>query len=494
MTNSFGTQTGGNRSADHDRPVVDIPTDASTQPNAESPHPIALPTGHGLKEYIIESVLGTGGFGITYLAHDQHLQREVAVKEYLPGEWATRGSAGMVVPRSSAHRDDYQQGLARFLAEARVLASFRHQHIVRVNRFFEANGTAYMVMDYEQGQSLREWAKTHGAADEMQLQHMFAGLLDGLEKVHAAGMVHRDIKPGNIYVRDNDSSLVLLDFGAARYASTAEAVTSMLSPGFAPFEQYHSRGQQGPWSDLYGLGAVLYWLVTGHKPLEAPSRIHNDCQPAASEAAAGRYSDGFLQTIDWALAVNERDRPQSVAAFRPVFLGLLAPPHRVLRRVHAQHDGRDGNTLRMQEQPGADPRSATIDRVTAAMPRWRWWLGITIALSVAIGGYLAWKAGSPPLHDTQSPRQARVAPATTAPNEGNKSAADKAPANDAKRSPPPSTASTTERQFACSDLPFTLRVSCTVEGKDVIRRCAPDLKQWNHQRPGCNRQSPPPDR
>lgn len=494
MTDSFTSHADGDRTIGQGRGEVDIPTDVPLQPEGDPTHPIALRAGHSLQEYTIESVLGTGGFGITYLAHDQHLQRKVAVKEYLPGEWATRSAAWRVVPRSSAHQDDYQQGLARFLSEARVLASFRHQHIVRVNRFFEANGTAYMVMDYEQGQSLREWAKTHGAADEMQLQHMFAGLLDGLEKVHAAGMVHRDIKPGNIYVRDSDSSLVLLDFGAARYATTAEAVTSMLSPGFAPFEQYHSRGQQGPWSDLYGLGAVLYWLVTGHKPLEAPSRIHNDCQPAASEVAAGRYSDGFLQTIDWALAVNERDRPQSVAAFRPVFLGLLAPPHRVLRRVHPQQDGRDGNTVRVQEQPESDPRSSTIDSATPAAPRWRWGLGITSALLVTIGGYLAWKAGSPALHDAQSPRQASVAPATTTASHGNQSAAHKGPVSDTKRPPPPSTASTPERQFACGDLPFALRVSCTVEGKEVIRRCAPDLKQWNHQRPGCNRQSPPPDR
>jgi serine/threonine protein kinase len=492
VTDPFVVQTGGDRTGANQRRVVDIPTDVSTQTDAESTHPIALLTGHELQEYTIESVLGTGGFGITYLAHDQHLQRKVAVKEYLPGEWATRGSASRVVPRSRAHRDDYQQGLARFLAEARVLASFRHQNIVRVNRFFEANGTAYMVMDYEQGQSLREWAKTHGAADETQLRHMFAGLLDGLEKVHAAGMVHRDIKPGNIYVRDSDSSLVLLDFGAARYASAAEAVTSMLSPGFAPFEQYHSRGQQGPWSDLYGLGAVLYWLVTGHKPVEAPSRIHHDCQPSASEVAAGRYPDAFLQMIDWALAVNERDRPQNVAAFRPVFLGMLAPPHRVQRRVVLPQDGRDGNTVRLHEPPETEPLPATIDGAAGTGTRWRWWLGIASVVSVAIGAYLVWAAGTLPLNDTKPGGQGPVASPAPVPSKGTAVAADKAAATAQKKDPPPNAAPTPDRQFSCGDLPFALRVPCTIEGKDVIRSCAPDLKQWNHQRPGCNRQSPPP--
>lgn len=494
VSDSFIERNDGDRTGAHGRLVVDIPTDVPIQPEVESSHPIALLPGHELQEYTIDSVLGTGGFGITYLAHDQHLQRNVAVKEYLPGEWAIRGSACRVVPRSSAHQDDYQQGLARFLAEARVLASFRHQHIVRVNRFFEANGTAYMVMDYEQGQSLREWAKTHGAVDETQLRHMFAGLLDGLEKVHAAGMVHRDIKPGNIYVRDSDSSLVLLDFGAARYASAAEAVTSMLSPGFAPFEQYHSRGQQGPWSDLYGLGAVLYWLVTGQKPLEAPSRIHNDCQPAASEVAAGRYPDAFLQTIDWALAVNERDRPQNVAAFRPVFLGMLAPPHRVQRRIVLSQDGRDGNTVRLHEPPESQPLPATVDSTVVSGARWRWWLGIASIVLATVGAYVAWAVGTTPVSDKKSHDQGTVASPASVPPKGNTVAADKAAATVQKRNPPPDAAPAPapERQFACSELPFALRVPCTIEGKDVIRKCAPDLKQWNHQRAGCNRQSPPP--
>lgn len=292
---------------------------------------IALPTGFTLFEYTIESVLGAGGFGITYLARDANLQCQVALKEYLPNDLAVRTAGQTVMPRSNNDSQGYQGGLDRFLAETRVLASFRHPNIVRVNRFFEANNTAYMVMDYEHGQSLRDWFKAHGPVDEATLRAMFLPLIDGIEVVHKGGIVHRDIKPGNIYVRDGDGSLVLLDFGAARQSAGAatRSLTSIVTPGYAPFEQYHTRGAQGPWSDLYALGGVLYWLVTGQKPTEAPSRIRDDCLVPAAQAAAGKYSDDFLKAIDWLLAVNENHRPQSVAEFRPVFKGDAPPPERV---------------------------------------------------------------------------------------------------------------------------------------------------------------------
>lgn len=296
---------------------------------------IALPTGFALFEYTIESVLGAGGFGITYLARDANLQCQVALKEYLPNDLAVRTAGQTVMPRSSNDSQGYQGGLDRFLAETRVLASFRHPNIVRVSRFFEANNTAYMVMDYEHGQSLRDWFKAHGPVDEATLRAMFLPLIDGIEVVHKGGIVHRDIKPGNIYVRDGDGSLVLLDFGAARQSAGAatRSLTSIVTPGYAPFEQYHTRGAQGPWSDLYALGGVLYWLVTGQKPTEAPSRIRDDCLIPAAQAAAGKYSNDFLKAIDWLLAVNENHRPQSVAEFRPVFKGEAAPPERAQSEV-----------------------------------------------------------------------------------------------------------------------------------------------------------------
>ncbi len=288
----------------------------------------ALIPGYQLQEYAIKAVLGSGGFGITYLAHDSNLQYQVAIKEYLPSGVATRISGQTVCPITHHEEGEYRQGLARFLGEARVLANFRHHNIVRVTRFFEANNTAYMVMEYEKGESLRQWSKNHTPLEEETLLKMLLPLLDGLETVHQAGVLHRDIKPANIYVRDADGSLVLLDFGAARYASgsTSHSLTSMVTPGYAPFEQYHTRGAQGPWSDIYALGGVLYWMVTGQRPHEAPARIKVDSMPSAESLAGDRYSRRLLRAIDWALKPDENLRPRDIAEFRAALTGDSAQP------------------------------------------------------------------------------------------------------------------------------------------------------------------------
>jgi serine/threonine protein kinase len=292
----------------------------------------ALPPGYMLHEYRVEQVLGVGGFGVTYLARDTLLDHQVAIKEYLPGDLAMRdGETGAIAPRSKRHGEDYSNGLTRFLLEARTLASFRHPNIVGVHRFFEANNTAYMVMAYERGESLNTWLSRRllrggGTPNELLLIEMFVPLLKGLARVHEAGFLHRDIKPANIFVRDSDESLVLLDFGAAREASATAStagLTSIVTPGYAPFEQYHAHGRQGPWSDLYALGGVLYWFVAGRRPIEAAARVQSDPQQSAVEAGAGRYSDEFLSAIDWALATDERSRPQSVAEFLPALVGDL---------------------------------------------------------------------------------------------------------------------------------------------------------------------------
>ena len=300
---------------------------SSTRPSRDVNY-VALPPGYLLNEYAIESVLGCGGFGITYLARDNNLQCGVAVKEYLPNELAVRTAGQTVCPRTDTDSHGYRAGLKGFLSESRVLASFRHPNIVRVTRFFEANNTAYMVMDYEKGQPLREWLKLNGPVEEAPLLRMFLPLLDGLEVVHKAGVLHRDIKPANIFVREADGSLVLLDFGSARYAGggTSRSLTSIVTPGYAPFEQYHTHGAQGPWSDLYAMGGVLYWLVTGQKPVEAPSRVRKDEMPPASSLAAGRYGDRMLRAIDWALTPDETNRPKSVGEFRAALTGQAAAP------------------------------------------------------------------------------------------------------------------------------------------------------------------------
>lgn len=317
------------------RPKLDLVLDEAPPAAAGSNLPageqhvdhIALPIGYRLAEYTIESVLGSGGFGLTYLARDNHLECEVAIKEYLPHDMAIRVEGQTVCARSQDWGQDYQAGLKRFLAEARTLASFRHPNIVRITRFFEANGTAYMVMEYERGQSLREWRRRHPVLSEEDFLHMFLPLLEGLELVHNGKVTHRDIKPANIYVREADGSLVLLDFGSARQTAAAtHGLTTIVTPGYAPFEQYHSRGVQGPWSDIYAIGGVMYWLVSGERPLEAPARLKEDTLAPASEIARGRFSPSVLAAIDWALQSDENKRPRSVAAFRAALLGQVAVP------------------------------------------------------------------------------------------------------------------------------------------------------------------------
>jgi serine/threonine protein kinase len=278
----------------------------------------ALPVGYALHEYRIEKVLGVGGFGLTYLALDSNLNLRVALKEYLPSDIAARGPDQSIGPRSPETADTFGWGKQRFMDESRTVASFRHPNIVRVMRFFEANGTAYMVMEFVEGAALGEWVKKRRPLSEAQVMPLLTPLLDGLEVVHKAGFLHRDIKPGNIYVR-YDGTPVLLDFGSARQKSTE--LTSVVSPGFAPFEQYHTQGRQGPWSDIYAFGGVLYWMAVGSQPPEAPARVRTDqMAPAVQAGDKSRFRPEFLAAIDWALHPHEDQRPQTLAQWREALL------------------------------------------------------------------------------------------------------------------------------------------------------------------------------
>jgi serine/threonine protein kinase len=280
--------------------------------------------------YRIERVLGAGGFGITYLATETAINRPVAIKEYLPNGIAARSRDDVsVAPLTEADRENFQWGLERFRREAQTLVAFQHANIVSVFSYFEANGTAYLVMAYEDGDSLATILDRRKTVPEPELRAWRTPLLSGLAHVHMAGFLHRDIKPGNIYIR-KDGSPVLLDFGAARLAvgSRSQSLTSIVSAGYAPFEQYTTRGNQGPWTDIYALGGVLYRAVTGQRPPDAPDRIRNDpYEPAAKRAAKNKYSAGLLAAIDAALIVDEERRPQSLEQWLPVFEGAPWPPN-----------------------------------------------------------------------------------------------------------------------------------------------------------------------
>ena len=278
----------------------------------------ALPQGHRLQEYELVRVLGFGGFGMTYLGFDHNLDKAVAIKEYLPSDIATRTGDNSVVPQASQFQDDFKWGLDRFLDEARALARFDHRHIIKVHRFFEAHGTAYIVMEYAEGETLSAFLERKGTLKESELKAILYPILDGLEVVHGADFLHRDIKPGNIIIRDEGNSPVLLDFGSARQAVgvRSRSVTSIITPGYAPIEQYSSRGDQGPWTDIYALGSVCYRALTGQVPDDATDRMRDDPLIPVVERCAGQASAGFLSAIDWALAVDEGDRPQSIADWR----------------------------------------------------------------------------------------------------------------------------------------------------------------------------------
>jgi serine/threonine protein kinase/HAMP domain-containing protein len=304
-------------------PPADDPAAANEPRRVLTPKPaasaLALPAGFRLFEYRIDGVLGQGGFGIAYKATDVNLAAQVVIKEYLPEEFAFRALDNTVQARADTDQEFYQNGLDSFLVEARTLATFRHRHIVRVARFFEANKTAYMVLEYERGQSLKSWRKKHGDdVAETTMVSLLAPLLDGLEVVHNSGYLHRDIKPDNIYIRDEDGSLVLLDFGAARQTAVEKSEIGMVvTPGYGPIEQYAGGGRQGPWTDIYSLGATLFWVITGHKPFDAPSRLAApDPLPSAESLGKGRFSREFLRGIDWALKMHPDDRPQDVAQLR----------------------------------------------------------------------------------------------------------------------------------------------------------------------------------
>lgn len=290
--------------------------------------PVALPQGTLLNErFVIGRVLGNpGGFGVTYLAWDRVLETAAAIKEFLPLSAVSRtGDRTTVQPNSTEDAAFFAKGLDIFTREARTLAQFAHPNIVRIRDCFNANATAYLVMDYHQGLPLDQLVRREGGQlSENQAKALMLPILDGLQAVHDKGFLHRDIKPQNIYVTDQGTP-ILLDFGAARMAlaEATKTMTVMLSAGFAPFEQYHSKGHQGPWSDVYGCAATLYLMVTGKVPFDAIERRHSDklLPPMVFNAGLGK---AFSQAIMQGLAVEPLARPQTVAAFREALSGT---PH-----------------------------------------------------------------------------------------------------------------------------------------------------------------------
>ena len=288
----------------------------------------ALPQGHRIEEYELVRVLGAGDFDVTYLASDRNLGATVVLKEYLPSGIAMRRADNSVAPQEDTFRENFEWGMEQFLAEARTLAQLEHPNIVRVHRSFAAHGTAYMAMEYVEGETLAEVLARRVTLSESALRAMLQPLLDGLAAVHEANCLHGDIEPENIILRNEGGSPVLLDFGAARQAIGARLrpETPVVTPGYAPPEQYSAQGDQGPWTDLYALGGVCYRALTGQTPAEATDETRQDPLTLIRQLCGDHVSAATLDAIGWALRVDAQERPQDVAAWRAEFLSEAEAP------------------------------------------------------------------------------------------------------------------------------------------------------------------------
>jgi len=396
-----------------------------------------LPAGTRLEGFEIAGVIGEGGFGIVYLAYDASLERQVAIKEYMPGSLASRAGASMrVTLKSERHRETFEAGLKSFVNEARLLARFDHPALVKVFRFWEANGTAYMAMPYYQGPTLKRALAELGAPPpEALLREWLRPLLDALSVMHKEQCFHRDIAPDNILLTDRGP--LLLDFGAARrvIGDMTHALTVVLKPGYAPIEQYGEAASmaQGPWTDLYALASVVHYAIRGHAPLTSVERIMGDRLEPLASAAAGRYGDGFLRAIDAALAVRPADRPQDVPQFRELLNAGLAEDSP--DRFHASGFQASGfhtsgfspsafDPASLDPAPGAAPPrttpAATVAGPVTAMPpmatrdpapgRWgRVGLGLGVLALTGAAAALLWSLGE------GDAGPVRAEPAATAP-------------------------------------------------------------------------------
>ncbi len=287
----------------------------------------ALPPGYQLDEYRIEHQLSLGGFSIVYLACDAN-KRFVAIKEYLPNSLALRGEGEVKPVISDEHMPAFRYGMKCFFEEGRALAKLSHPNVIRVLNFFRSNDTVYMVMEYEQGRTLQEFIqKNRAVVTENFLRNVFTKLLNGLREVHSHKLLHLDLKPSNIYMR-NDYTPVLIDFGAARQtlANDTPMLKPMYTPGFASPEHYTQRELLGPWSDIYSVGASMYATIAGSAPQAADSRVEKDRLIPAMVRWEGLYSDQLLETIDWCLCLNHMYRPQSVFALQKALTEKVTKP------------------------------------------------------------------------------------------------------------------------------------------------------------------------
>ena len=382
-------------------PASRTTTLATSATSTDAPDTHSLPLGTRLGEFELTERIGEGGFSIVYLAWDHSLERSVALKEYMPSSIAARAGGTQVNARSERHRETFEAGLKSFINEAKLLARFDHRSLVKVYRFWEANGTAYMVMPFYEGVTLKDTVRALAQPpDEAWLLGLLSPLTEALCVIHAEHCYHRDIAPDNVILLAGSGLPLLLDFGAARrvIGDMTQALTVILKPGYAPVEQYAEVPgmRQGPWTDVYALAAVVYWAVTGKTPAVSVGRMMSDSQVPLAECAAGRYSASFLQAVDRALAVLPEQRTQSIDAFRQdlglTALGLASSagssrpvdPDATVMRSTGAGSGRSLGSDAHRSAPAVGPAArsgrqrAVLGAATAA-----------VAL-LAVGGWWAW--------------------------------------------------------------------------------------------------------
>jgi len=285
-----------------------------------------LPNGYQLENYRIANVLASGGFSTVYLAHDENDQA-VAIKEYLPSQLALRKEGDVLPSIAEENLAIFRFGMKCFFEEGRALARLSHPNVVRVLNFFRTNETVYLVMRSERGRTLQEHiVACRGAVKEIFIRHVFSLLLNGLREVHSNKLLHLDIKPANIYIR-NDLSPVLIDFGAARQTFVEEGLrlNPVYTPGYASPEQYTNRELLGPWSDCYSVGGSIFACLSGMAPQAADERLEKDRYVSATKVGNGKYSRQLLETVDWCLELDHLKRPQSVFALQKVLMEEKQP-------------------------------------------------------------------------------------------------------------------------------------------------------------------------
>lgn len=351
-----------------------------------------LRRGHKLQEFVVEKLLGVGGYSCVYLAHDTRLDRRVAMKEYVPATLAMRAPDGQVVARLPRFQEFFDKGLQGFMNEARLLGSFDNASLVKVYRFWAENGTAYMVMPYYEGITLKKWLIDLGATpSERWLRDLADPLMAALGAMHEQRCYHRDVAPDNILMLYDRTATgkgssyleqrprpVLLDFGAARrvIGDATQQLTAILKSGYSPVEQYEGEVslRQGPWTDVYALCAVLYTAATGKAPGSSVARVVRDeMVPVSKAAAPGRYSASFLAAIDAGLSVRPEQRPQSMAALRAM---MDMPVAAVVAAVVAA-------------PPPAAPKTPLQDKAVA--DRGPWLLVAAAVVAAAALGVWVWR-------------------------------------------------------------------------------------------------------